>query len=320
MKSNFIKILIILLLILFFGFLIINSMIKFHEGAATMTTTPAAATTGPAKATSPSTAAATTAASATLPGWPGAQPTAADGSITYNFSTGFNTKLIKNTATNSKLDSNKALKSGTGVYFIEVYYGIPDRGTWNKNDLPIIYLNHNLDSRFTVYFSNKNTSFGPGPGTSIYIVDTKNTNDTSFKPKGDDKSWIYTEYAISTPQSVKISGKSSYSLVDFAAGPNKYIDGIIPMPALQDGPIGGSKTLTSVSQPNKGSPTITSIKYEKLPTNTKNMISWNASSCQQGDACINVSSIDDVNNNNNKYSKTGLGALNLVTYYIKFAN
>jgi hypothetical protein len=217
--------------------------------------------------------------------------------------------------------SNNITTNLKGNYYIQVYYGIPAKAdiqspTFINSFLPIVYLNHNLPTNYKVFFSNS-PPYGKG-NTNIYISYEKSppTSNTSA-------SWFYKEVAVYN------GGKSSFS--EFS-GTNKkekkqYWDGIITSQAyntvakntmtLSDYVISSEPTNPSTitpTLPKSISNPISSMTYTLLSSFTNitstNTFSFDAKYGSYGTGHLSASSSET--------NETIPNALNLMTFYCNF--
>jgi hypothetical protein len=191
MKASKIRIVVILLLIIFFGLLILFGSRNIYEGARSVSVQ----------------APATTAA------------TSGDSSIYTSNTLDFSRDLGYITTLSTGMSK---YSPSSNEYFIKVYFFVPKTGskTLKLSDIPIGFINHNLPSEYNLYFNNMNntTSFGGNISpstlqTSIYI-------EKSGKPDTDTNSVIdyaKVDYAIKTDKitslkTCKDNGNNSWTL------------------------------------------------------------------------------------------------------------
>jgi len=309
MKGSKLKIAVILLLIIFFGLLILFGGFfsrPILEGAAETVTFPSTTNLTPKIA-----------------------PSSGKISKVFTYPLDKNNKPNK-TSVNVKNNDDK-------VYCIQIYYGIPPgkggsgTGTFSTNSLPIMYLNHNVPAQYTVSFTNpyekdgtKNYGAKDGADQRIYIThSSKIAKDfvPGFNNNGNYAncltSWIYKEYAIQGPDKNK---KDLKSFVENKANWSSN-DSVIPSVTL----LTGNESVSTCSSPaaqsiNKdgngnlsisSKPTFTTLDYNPL-LNQKNTFYIDATYGQYGTNNSLVTS-------NNDTQDSIKSALNLMTFYIKFA-
>ena len=217
-----------------------------------------------------------------------------------------------------------------GPYFISVYYYIPDQYIVNSNgkpsfnnaSIPIIYLNHNLDtSKYNVYFCNSSVFKSDQPNASdsvrIYIQSSsKSATVASITPSA-----VWTEFAVNPSKTN--NGIDGTTITDWAKAKTQAWSGTKVKPVFSEEKnyktplIASSNNLNSNAKVTNGSTTsvptaslsdLLPLKYSTPLSSGNKTIYWDARYGAITNCIVTNPIIDNYK----------LGALNLITYYLTF--
>ena len=291
--NNKLRVIVIILLIIFFGLLILFGSRNIYEGATPGIPTGARAVT---KATPSSTPSST----------PQENPCRTKGCPTID--TSYNSTFIPGTGK----------FTGIGTHFINVYYAYPDISKSSPSnpgpaDLPIVYLYHNIPEPYKVYFTNMG-SWANLPGTKIYIQKVGEKEYLNkVKP-----TLLYKQYAI-IPNNKDENNLTGWKKNMKWAGSTININSNLFKEMLDKPYVAGGKNVDGKPENRDGAvPTATNIlpityNIQLDPANGKT-ICFDAAYNQVGNGFVVPSNTTDTGKNTK--TKDGLGFLNLVTYYL----
>jgi hypothetical protein len=284
--NNKLRVIVIILLIIFFGLLILFGSRNIYEGATGIPANSRAVTTATPSSTPP-------AQSCKIK--PGCPTDFADPS--------YNSSFIPGTGK----------FTGIGTHFINVYYAYPDiskSGSSNPGpaDLPIVYLYHNIPDTYKLYFTNMG-SWANLPGTRIYIQKPSENKDVNkVKP-----TLLYKQYAI-IPNNKDENNLTGWKKNMKWAG--STIDSALFKEMLDKPYVAGGKNVDGKAGNTDGSdPKATNIlpityDIQLDPANGKT-IWFDAAYNQVGNGFVVPTNTTDKGR-----TADGLGFLNLVTYYL----